>query len=88
MCTCVIKHGSYTKSMGIEKKLILHSQIRNWITLFLTLANKRKGYMNRNVTPYMHAAAYHLQDSLDKFENVKQFSGQGKTFSTTDVYRF
>jgi len=27
----------------------------------------------------MHAAAYHLQDSLNKFENVKQFSGQGNT---------
>ncbi|XP_068757380.1 uncharacterized protein [Montipora capricornis] len=52
-------------------------RIRNWISLYLTLGNTRKGYGNRNVTPYMHAAAYHLQDSLHKFDNVKQFSGQG-----------
>ena len=25
----------------------------------------------------MHAAAYHIQDVLDKFKNLKQFSGQG-----------
>ena len=30
----------------------------------------------------MHAAAYQLQDN--KFENVKQFSGQGKNL--TDIY--
>jgi hypothetical protein len=45
--------------------------MRKWIKLFLTLGNKRKGYANKNITPYMHAAAYHLQD-------VKQFSGQGE----------
>ena len=53
-------------------------QIWNWITLFLTLGNKQKGNYNsynRNITPYMHS--YYLQDSLSKFKNVKQFSGQG-----------
>ena len=59
------------------QKLILYWQIQNFISLYLTLGNTRKGYGNRNVTPYMHAAAYHLQDSLHKFDNVKQFSGQG-----------
>ncbi|XP_028408194.1 uncharacterized protein LOC114530773 [Dendronephthya gigantea] len=53
------------------------SRIRCWITLFLTLQHDRKGYANKNITPYMHAAAYHIQDVLDKFKNLKQFSGQG-----------
>ena len=53
-------------------------QVREWIKLFLTLGTKRKGYANRNVTPYMHSAAYHTQDVLNKFSSVKQFSGQGK----------
>ncbi|CAB4005933.1 Hypothetical predicted protein [Paramuricea clavata] len=53
------------------------SRIRRWITLFLTLQHHRKGYANKNITPYMHAAAYHIQDVLDKFKNLKQFSGQG-----------
>ena len=35
----------------------------------------------------MHAAAYHLQDSLHKFDNVKQFSGQGNTFYTTGLQK-
>ena len=51
--------------------------IRDWIQLFLSLGNKRKGYARKNVTPYMHGAAYHLQRALDKFNNVKQFSSQG-----------
>ena len=52
-------------------------QIRSWITLFFTLQHHRKGYANRNITPYMHAAGYHIQDVLNKFKNLKQFSGQG-----------
>lgn len=53
--------------------------------LFLSLANSRKGYANRNVTPYMHAAAYHLQDVIDRFGSVKHFSGLG-TVSVTGYF--
>ena len=27
--------------------------------------------------PYMHCAAYHIQNATNKFGNIKQFSGQG-----------
>ena len=30
------------------------------------------------MTPYMHAAAYHVGYVLEKYGNIKQFSGQGK----------
>jgi hypothetical protein len=51
--------------------------MQDWIKLFLTLGKIRKGYAQKNVTPYMHCAAYHIQDAMDKYGNVKQFSGQG-----------
>lgn len=68
-----------------KEKYNLILQIREWIKLFLLLANSRKGYANRNVTPYMHAAAYHLQDVIDRFGSVKHFSGQG-TVSVTGYF--
>jgi len=52
--------------------------VREWIKLFLSISGQRKGYRNASVTPYMHAAAYHLQYVLDEFRNAKQFSGQGQ----------
>lgn len=70
-----------------KEKYNLILQIREWIKLFLSLANSRKGYANRNVTPYMHAAAYHLQDVIDRFGSVKHFSGQG-TVSVTGYFNF
>ena len=45
--------------------------------MFLTLGHHRKGYAKKNVTPYMYAAAYHIQDVFVKLKNLKQFSGQG-----------
>ena len=51
--------------------------MRDWISLFLNIGSVRKGYAKKNVTPYMHCAAYHIQGAMQKFGNVKQFSGQG-----------
>ena len=64
--------------VGDNSRMFFNFQIRSWIKLFLTLGNKRKGYANKNVTPYMHAAAYHIQAVFDRLKNLKQFSGQGR----------
>ena len=48
-----------------------------WVNLFLSLNHKRKGYGKANITPYMHVAAYHVGFFLEKYGNMKQFSGQG-----------
>lgn len=51
---------------------------KNWLMLFLSLGKKRKGFGKANVTPYMHATVYHVWDVIQKYGNIKQFSGQGK----------
>jgi hypothetical protein len=52
------------------------------VNLFLSLSHKRKGYGKANVTPYMHITAYHVGFFLEKYGNIKQFSGQGKLQNT------
>ena len=61
----------------------LFYRYENTLNVFLSIANSRKGYANKNVTPYMHAAAYHSQDVTDRFGSVKHFSSQG-TVRVTD----
>lgn len=48
-----------------------------WITNFTQLDERRLGYRKERVT-CMHAAAYHVPQMVEKNENIKQFSGQGK----------
>ena len=76
--------------MGDNSRMLFNFQMRGWIKLFLTLGNERKGYANKNITPYMHAAAYHIQVVFDRLKYLKQFCGQGrdhlvKCNETTDI---
>ena len=52
-------------------------QIKEWITNFTKLGEKRTGYRKEQVTVHMHAAAYHIPQMVEKNDNIKQFSGQG-----------
>ena len=58
--------------------LCFQFQIKEWIDLFSQVGERRTGYCSGNVTCYMHAAAYHVPTMVQKHENIKQFSGQGK----------
>ena len=51
--------------------------MQKWVMLFLSLAKKRKGYAKSNITPYIHAAVYHVAGAIEKYGNIKQFSSQG-----------
>lgn len=62
-----------------KEKYNLILQIQEWIKLFLSIAHFHKGCANKNAAPYMRAAAYHLQDVINRFGSVKHFSGQGVT---------
>lgn len=57
---------------------LFRAQIKKWITSFTDLGEKRTGYRKVQVTCYMHAAAYHVPQMVQKNDNIKQFSGQGK----------
>ena len=52
--------------------------MKKWITSFIKLGDKRTGYRKEQVTCYMHAAAYLIPQMVEKNDNIKQFSGQGK----------
>ena len=46
-------------------------QIKEWITNFTKLGEKRKGYGKEQVTVYTHAAAYHIPQMVEKNDNIK-----------------
>lgn len=53
------------------------SQAKGWISNFLELNGKREGYERRRITPYMHIMVAHIPKFLEKYKNVKIFTGQG-----------
>ena len=60
-----------------EKKNIFHAA-KNWIDAFLHLhtTHKLQGYAKRHVTPYIHLMLYHIPVMIERFNGIKQFSGQ------------
>ncbi|KAJ7384818.1 hypothetical protein OS493_019495 [Desmophyllum pertusum] len=62
-------------------------QAKDWINLFCSLGNKRTGYGKKNVTCYMHAVVYHVPGAIEKYGNVKQFTGQGVEKNNDDARR-
>ncbi|XP_068759168.1 uncharacterized protein [Montipora capricornis] len=57
--------------------IFCHRKIKEWNTNFTKLGEKRTGYRKDQVTVYMHGAAYHIPQMIEKNDNIKQFSGQG-----------
>ena len=49
----------------------LQCDIKNWIKLFL------KQYQTKNITPYMHAFAFHVPEFLKKYGSICKFNQQG-----------
>ena len=62
-------------------------KVKNWITLFLSLGTKCEGHHKKNVTPYMHALICHVPEQIEKYGNIKMFSGQGE-FWICRLYHF
>ena len=50
--------------------------VKDWVTLFLRLGTKCEGHHKKNVTPYMHALICHVPEQIEKYGNIKMFSGQ------------
>ena len=79
---------AYTLRYGYVAVLRVHSgsscslQAKNWIRLFLSLEKDCEGFQRKNVTPYMHALVYHVPIMIEKFGNIKKFSGQGIQWHT------
>ena len=55
-----------------------HFQVKKWIELFTSLDGVFDGYSKSNVTPYMHAMAYHVPSFMRKYSGIKKFTGQGE----------
>ncbi|KAJ7393814.1 hypothetical protein OS493_003480 [Desmophyllum pertusum] len=66
---------------------VYRKKIKEWIDSFSTLGEKRTGYRKEKVTCYMHAAAYHIPQMVERNQNIKQFSGQGVEKNNDDARR-
>ncbi|CAB3986080.1 Hypothetical predicted protein [Paramuricea clavata] len=53
------------------------SKATAWVTLFLSLGDKRQGYAKQNITPYIHAMVYHIPCSMRMHKGMRNFLGQG-----------
>lgn len=49
---------------------------RKWIEHFLLLTDVMPGFNKKKITPYMHVMCYHMPVFIEKFGNIKKFSGQ------------
>ena len=49
---------------------------KEWIQTFLSLGGIRKGYRNKNVTPYMHILLAHVPYFIQRIGSLKCFAGQ------------
>ncbi len=49
----------------------LQGDIKNWVREFLTI------YQTKNVTPYVHAFAYHVPEFVRRYGNITMFTQEG-----------
>ena len=61
-----------------QSNIVPHMQVKDWVSLFLSLGTKCEGHHKKNVTPYMHALVCHVPEQINKYGNIKMFSGQGE----------
>ena len=50
---------------------------KQWISLFLSLNDKRKGYKRNSIPPYMHFMVTHILRLFELHKSVNIFTGQG-----------
>ena len=55
---------------------VIFTQAKDWVDTFLTLGGKRKGFAQKNVTPYIHCLLYHVPYFIHHYGSLRQFSGQ------------
>jgi hypothetical protein len=60
----------------------------NRIDCFADLGDERTGYKRERVTCCMHSAAYHIPNMVERYKNIKQFSGQGHHTNYTEINTF
>ncbi|XP_048581436.1 uncharacterized protein LOC125561333 [Nematostella vectensis] len=66
---------------------VYQKEAKEWITKFGSLGDVRLGYKKERVTCYMHVAAYHVPAMIRRYQNLKQFSGQGLEKNNDDARR-
>ncbi|XP_048584929.1 uncharacterized protein LOC116603099 [Nematostella vectensis] len=66
---------------------VYQKEAKEWITKFGSLGDVRLGYKKERVTCYMHVAAYHVPPMIRRYQNLKQFSGQGLEKNNDDARR-
>lgn len=71
-CTSLL--SKYSK---IRNASHFDQQVKTWIATFADLGHKCIGYARERVTGYLQSAAYHVPNMVKRYENLKQFSGQG-----------
>ena len=55
---------------------LMNIQVKDWVNNFLALGDRCEGFQRCSNTPYIHIMVYHVPSMLQRFGNLKQFSGQ------------
>ena len=55
----------------------MNMQAKDWVNNFLALGDRCEGFQRCSITPYIHIMVYHVPSMLKRFDNLKQFLGQG-----------
>ncbi|CAC5358818.1 unnamed protein product [Mytilus coruscus] len=54
----------------------IFTQCKQWVDKFSSLGDKRKGYAQKNITPYIHCLLYHVPYFIVNYGSLRKFSGQ------------
>lgn len=54
--------------------------------LFVSIGRHYEGYTRKSVTPYMHILVFHVPQMIQKYGNIKKFSGQGELQMVMQLY--
>ncbi|CAC5396321.1 unnamed protein product [Mytilus coruscus] len=54
----------------------IFTQCKQWVDTFLSMGDKRKGYAQKNISPYIHCLLYHVPYFIVNYGSLRQFSGQ------------
>ena len=78
---------SFICSSECETKSVeyIFEKCKSWVNSFLSLSNKRKGYNECNVTPYMHTLLYHVPYFVKTFGSLRKYSCQTVETTNNDV---
>ena len=57
------------KDFKLNEKIIINEKIKQWLNDYLRV--------EKTITPYIHIFIIHMDEFLEKFENINHFSMQG-----------